>query len=321
MKNIRSTDSALNRSVSELIHNRYTGVESSKEISVSRLVEPQRRFSLLDGMYVERGTKKDWDRLAGFHYKAANLPLGPKYYRCVTADGDLVGITVLSSVSLLLGPRHDVFPKLKCGNDTRMTNTRRAKYLNTNFTRAARIVTDTLYRGVGASYRMVNLACRMEGMRFIEIQSSMSKFNPFDVKAGFKHAHLKSANAYVQGIRFLRGYFLAHPADHQEIMKEFYSFPPSVQKGVLADMRLFYFRWSTKEKTGKNYFTGAGHRKVQEMMPENMLREIQQLTFATPVYGIYENPDLGNELPERLPLGAFDRQGVNEPLIVLESDG
>lgn len=270
------------------------------------------RFSLMDGMRVERGTKQDWDELHDLHYKAENLPAGPRFWRCVTADGTLVGIVVFSTVSLLLAPRHQVFPKLKPGNDSHFTNVHRATFLNANFRRAARIVTDTMYRGIGVAYRMVNLAMRMEGRRFIEIQSSMSKFNPFDVKAGFKHAHLKPAAAYVQGLKFMRSQFKSHPADHQAVMNELNSFSEEHRDRVMLAMQEFYYRHSAREKTGGNLNVGTG--KVALMTPEHLLRELQQLVFASPVYGIWTNPDLGKEMPSSLPISAFDLQLPNEPL-------
>lgn len=266
----------------------------------------------MDGMRVERGTKADWDALHDLHYKAESLPAGPHFWRCVTADGDLVGIVVLSSVSLLLAPRHQVFPKLKPGQDSHFTNVHRATFLNKNFRRAARIVTDTMYRGVGVSYRMVNLAMRMEGFKFVEIQSSMSKFNPFDVKSGFKHAHLKSAAAYEKGLKFMRSHFAAHPADHQAVMDELNAMAPGLREKTLEEMRFFYYRHSAREKTGSNLNAGTG--RVDSMESAHLLRELQQLVFASPVYGIWTNPDLGRELPEKLPLSAFDLQKPNEPL-------
>lgn len=282
------------------------------EIVVERNPAAKPRFSLLDGMRVEPGTKADWDQLHDLHYKAESLPAGPRYWRCVTADGDLVGIVVFSTVSLLLAPRHQVFPKLKPGNDTHFTNVHRAKFLNDNFRRAARIVTDTMYRGIGVAYRMVNLAMRMEQKRFIEIQSSMSKFNPFDVKAGFKHAHLKPAAAYEQGLKFMRGLFDAHPADHQAVMSELNGFNDTHRKRTIKAMQEFYYRHSAREKTGSNLNVGTG--KVESMEPGHLLRELQQLVFASPVYGIWTNPDLGRPVPHTLPLRAFDLQGPNEPL-------
>jgi ABC-type ATPase with predicted acetyltransferase domain len=286
--------------------------QEEEGVFIERRPDAKPRFSLMDGMIIERGSKADWDELHDLHYKAESLPAGPRYWRCVTATGDLVGIVVLSSVSLLLAPRHKVFPKLKPGKDSHFTNVHRATFLNKNFRRAARIVTDTMYRGVGVSYRMVNLAMRMEGFKFIEIQSSMSKFNPFDVKAGFVHAHLKSAAAYDKGLIFMRGHFAAHPADHQSIMDELNAMTPTLKEKTLVAMRQFYYRHSSREKTGSNLNAGTG--RVDSMEPAHLLRELQQLVFASPVYGIWENPDLGREIPNRLPLSAFDLQKPNEPL-------
>lgn len=285
---------------------------NTDEILIERDDAARPRFSLMDDMRVERGTKADWDALHDLHYKAENLPAGPRFWRCITADGDLVGIVVFSTVSLLLAPRHQVFPKLKPGNDSNFTNVHRATFLNKNFKRAARIVTDTMYRGIGVAYRMVNLAMRMEGMRFIEIQSSMSKFNPFDIKAGFKHAHLKPAAAYVKGLKFMRSQFSAHPADHQAIMDELKSFTPEHRLRVMTAMQQFYYRHSAREKTGGNL--NVGNSKVGLMEPAHLLRELQQLVFASPVYGIWTNPDLGREIPQSLPITAFDLQGPNESL-------
>lgn len=282
------------------------------EIIIQRNENPEPYFSLLDDMWIERGTKEDWDELHALHYKAEGMPPGSRYWKVTTGNDYLVGIVMTSSVALLSAPRHRIFPKLKPGNDTKLTNRHRAAWLNKNMRRAARIVTDTMYRGVGVSYRMVNLANRLEGFRFIEIQSSMSKFNPFDLKAGFRHASLNPAAAYERGILFFRRYLESHPADHEAVMNELNNMSPTHRETVLRAMREFYYRHSAKEKTGSNL--NVGTRKVEAMKPGDLLRELQQLVFATPVYGIYENPDFGRELPDRLPLKAFDLQTPDQPL-------
>ena len=283
-----------------------------EDLIIERTPDAKPRFALMDSMRVERGLKADWDKLHDLHYKAETLPAGARFWRCVTGEGDLVGVVVLSSVSLLLAPRHEVFPKLKPGKDSHFTNVHRATYLNKHFRRAARIVTDTLYRGVGVSYRMVNLAMRMEGFTFVEIQSSMSKFNPFDAKAGFAHAHLKEAAAYEKGLKFMRSLFEAHPADHQAVMDELNAMSPVLREKALGQMRQFYYRHSAREKTGSNL--NAGTSRVDSMEPGLLLKELQQLVFASPVYGIWKNPDIGRQLPASLPITAFDLQKPTEPL-------
>lgn len=287
-------------------------IRDDDQVFMERSSDPKPLFSLLDDMWIEKGSREDWAELHGLHYKAEGMPPGARYWRCVTGDGYLVGIVMTSSVSLLLAPRHRVFPKLKPGNDSHTTNVHRAKWLNKNMRRAARIVTDTMYRGVGVSYRMVNLAARMEGFRFMEIQSSMSKFSPFDQKAGFVHAHIAPAAAYERGVAFFRRYLSSHPADHENVLQEITALPDKVRESVIQAMREFYYKHSAKEKTGSNL--NAGTRKVDLMTTDQLLRELQQLIFATPVYGVFTNPDYTTQLPDRLPLRAFDLQAPNEPL-------
>jgi ABC-type ATPase with predicted acetyltransferase domain len=284
------------------------------DLSVQYVTNAKGTLSLMDDMWVERGSLADWNVLEALHYKATNLPAGARYWRCVTSDGDLVGVVCTSSVALLLGSRHELLPKLKpSGGDNNITNVLRGKWLNANMRRDARIVTDTLYRGVGISYRMVNLANRLEGFRYIEIQSSMSKFNPFDVKAGFKHARLRHSNAYHQGVKLFRAWFDSHPADQQSVLAEWEAMPETVKPKILSDFQEFYFRHSAKVKTGANMKAKIDDA-VRGMGFYALLKELQQLVFASPVYGLWLNPDLGVKLPDRLPLSAFDLQKTNEPL-------
>lgn len=106
-----------------------------------------RLFSLLEHMVVEVGSKEDWDKLHHLHYKAENLPPAPRFWRCrLTTTNDIVAVVVTSSVALLLGPRHDMLPKLKPGADTTLTNKHRPAWLNANMRRIGRIVTSTMYQ-------------------------------------------------------------------------------------------------------------------------------------------------------------------------------
>lgn len=283
-------------------------------VKVERHQPPESaNFSLLDEMIVERGTREDWDALHHLHYKAENLPPAPHFYRCrLRTNNELIAVCVTSSVSLLLGPRHDLLPKLKPGNDTTLTNKHRPAWLNKNMRRIGRIVTSTLYRGTGVSYRMMNLVARMEGVRYMEIVSSMAKYNPFDLKAGFKRAPLRRAAAYEVGVKFLRELFDGHPADQQAIIEEFEAQPPAIQRMLHAKMVEFYYRHSSKEKTGQNL--GKTADDLKDMPHRDLIREIQQLIFAHTVYALFENPDHGKPVPSQLPLSAFDRQAPNEQL-------
>ena len=285
------------------------------DIQITRIEESGRwLFSLLDDMVVERGTKEDWEKLHHLHYKAESLPPAPHFYRCRrVSNNELVAVCVLSTVALLLGPRHDVLPQLKPGGDTTLTNKHRPRWLNDNMRRVGRIVTSTMYRGTGVSYRFMNLVCRMSGMRYIEIVSSMAKYNPFDQKAGFRRAPLRRAAAYESGVKFLRSQFDSHPADQVALLREYSAQPESVQKMIHHSCAEFYYKHSSKEKTGSNLGRTLDD-VLADMSMRELMRELNQLVFGYTVYAIYQNPDHKRELPKSIPLLAFDNQPTDKPL-------
>lgn len=268
--------------------------------------------ALIDDMILDRGTVDDWKALSDLHYKSVSLPAASRFWKVTINEDELVGVIVTNAVGLLLSPRHELFPKLKPSYESTFTNSARARYLNKYFRRGSRVVVDTLFRGVGVSYRFLNLVMRIESMRYMEFQSSMSKYNPFDVKAGLKQVNLQKPAAYDQGIKWFRGYFDSHPVDAPAIMKEWRAMPPEQGKAVRLAMEKFYYKNSAREKTGKNYFLGTS--RVEAMEDAAMLHELQGLVFSTPVYSIYSNPDWGKELPECLPLRAYDWQPTDKPI-------
>lgn len=273
---------------------------------------PRPRFPLLAEMVVERGSKADWNLLHDLHYKAENLPSAPRFWK-LTLHGETIGVLVTASPKGLLKERHVAFPILKPGGgDTYVTNKQRYVWLNANVRVISRFVLDTMYRGVGAGYRFQNLASRLEGFRFMEIQSSMSKFNFFAQRAGFRFVRPMNSNHYAQGLKFFRSHFAASPQDFEVIVAEIDGLEQGARNRILAETRLFYLRHSALENTGNN--RARGQARVEAMPVNTLIKSLQQLILASPMYGVWEDPDLGRTLPARLPLIAFDNQGVREPL-------
>lgn len=271
---------------------------------------PRPRFALADEMIVERGTKADWDLLHDLHYKAEKLPLGPRFWRLALA-GETIGVLVTGTPKGLLRERHIVFPKLKPGGgETRFTNTARYNFINANFRVISRFVIDTMYRGIGAGYRMMNLVSRMEGNTFMEIQSSMSKFNYFGQKAGFRFVQPMNANKFEAGLKFFRTHFDANPQDFEAIVAEIER--STRRDALIAVCKEFYLKNSALENTGAARERGA--ERVAAMTTRDVVKAIQQVALASPLYGVWQCPDKKGAVPDRLPLAAFDWQGVNERL-------
>jgi ABC-type ATPase with predicted acetyltransferase domain len=261
-------------------------------------------------MFVERGTKADWDLLHDLHYKAEKLPLGPRFWR-LDLRGETIGVIVTGSPKGMLRERHIVFPKLKPGGgETKLTNTNRYNYINANFRVISRFVIDTMYRGIGAGYRMMNLVSRMEGNTFMEIQSSMSKFNVFGQKAGFQFVKPMNANKFEAGMKFFRSHFEATPQDFEAIVSEIEK-SPNPEK-LIAACREFYQRNSALENTGAA--RDRADARVAAMTPRELIKGIQQISLASPMYGIWKCPDVKGSVPDRMPLTAFDAQKPTEKL-------
>lgn len=274
------------------------------------------RLELVDRMTVQRGTIEDWRTLEALHYKqSGSLPAGSHHFTLKLED-ELIGVLVMASPKLLLKERHVVLPRLKpTGQDTKLTNQFRMKWINANMAVVARVVVDTMYRGAGLAQRFTNIASRMEGKRFIEIQSSMSKYNLFAHKAGFQFVKPMRSNKYDVGIKFFRSTFASDPADLEAILEEWMAKPEAEREAVQAATKDFYYKHSALEKTGKS-LGGVGEARVAKMSMRDCLHALQQMVLASPLYGIYTNPDAGRALPASIPLTAFDRQPTNKPLVL-----
>ena len=277
---------------------------------------PAPQLSLIDDMYVERGDLADWRLLQGLHYKQAhNLPAGAHEWRLVLR-GETIGVLMFASPKLLLKERHVLFPNIKPGKDTRETNRYRMQWLNANMQVVSRVVVDTMFRGVGLAYRFTNLCCRLEGKKYLEIQSSMSKYNMFAHKAGFRFVKPMRSNKYEAGMKFFRSVFDSDPNDLEALIGELLSQPEPIAKMMEEECRQFYLRNSAMENTGKSLH-GEGAKRVARMSLREVLTNLQQMTLASPLYGCYTNPDFGRtDLPARIPLSAFDRQATDKPLIL-----
>lgn len=296
----------------------------NQDILIERREVPKNHMlSLLPHIYVERGDINDWNLLHELHYKAESLGIGPRIYRCVLeADGrrQVIGVGVMTVPKMLLSGRNEVFQHLKPntgGMDSRLINRHRAYWINDHACTNSRLVLDTMYRGAGIAYRMQNIMMRMTGCQVIEFQSSMSKFNPFAAKAGIRFTKPKRSANYEKGLTFFRRWFESNPSDFMGVMAEINDMPPAVRAKCEREMRDFYYACSALEKTGNARFRGEDRRENMEI--GYLLKSLQQLVLASPLYGVYINPDASPEkgksvLPARVPIVAFDNQPTDQPL-------
>lgn len=288
----------------------------STDALVKRLDVPNpHKLSLLSKIYVEKGTVDDWNELHALHYKAEVLGIWPRFYRCMLGD-QLIGVGVMTVPRMTLAGRNELFTYLKPnvgGRDTRLINRHRAIWINAHSCTNSRLVLDTMYRGVGIAYRMQNMMMRMTTYDFVEFQSSMSRFNPFAQKAGVVFTPPKRTANYEAGLKWFRRWFSSIPADFVGVYEELQNMNEHERNKCVEEMRTFYYKHSSMEKSGDNRL--RGRTRVDALPVAKLLKNTQQLVFAFPLYGVYLNPDRGRtDLPSRLPISAFDHHRVDEPL-------
>lgn len=275
-----------------------------------------KHLDFMKDMVVSKGTIEDWHELKSLHYKTDGKPFAPCYYKC-TLHGRLVGVVVMAYPKLLLAPRHRMFPKLKPTTNTTIANQYWGKYVNASFAVVSRCVVDTLYRGLGVSYRLINIASRMHNKPIIEIQSSMSKYNPFAMKAGFEFIRPERPKTYESALRVYQRHFRSDAGDTESIVIELFAMTESRRRRALSDLVTNYHKNSSLAKAGRNRGT-----TIQDILDTlcteeaivKLLKEIHNLSFTTPLYGAYRNPDFDRELPSEICLLTFDNQETRSEL-------
>lgn len=291
-------------------------IQDNQDALIERLEVPAKpRLSLLDKIYVEKGDMNDWNELHALHYKAEVLGIWPRIWRCKLGD-QLIGVGVMTVPRMTLAGRNELFKYLKPnadGRDTRIINRHRALWINRHSCTNSRLVLDTMYRGVGIAYRMQNIMMRMTGYDFVEFQSSMSRFNPFAQKAGIIFTSPKRTTNYEAGLKWFRRWFSSIPADFVGVYEELQAMNEFERAKCIEEMRTFYYKHSSMEKSGDNRL--RGRTRVDALPVAKLLKNTQQLVFAFPLYGVYLNPDKGRtDLPPRIPISAYDYHKFDEPL-------
>lgn len=292
---------------------------------VTRTPVKPHTLSILKDMWVERGNLDDWKALQELHYKSSQLGIGPRYMRCVLDRGfakpELIGVMVFTVPKPLDSGRNEVFNWLRPnqkGVDNRLINQQRMAWINKNLILSSRTVLDTMYRGAGLAYRFKNIGYRMMGFRFVESRSSMSRFNPFSIKAGMRFVAPRPARALEHGLRFFQRNFKSPGYDYALVKAELQAMPTHLYERTLEEMRQFYYDHSSMEKSGENRLNGRS--RIDAMELGYLIKQIQQLVFGSSAYAIWTNPDYDTKtmsmrkLPERLPVLAFDLQKPTERL-------
>jgi ABC-type transport system involved in cytochrome c biogenesis ATPase subunit/GNAT superfamily N-acetyltransferase len=131
------------------------------------------KCSLLKEMQVQEGSRKDWQELAGFHYRSHRLGAVRKIF-CLKRGEEVCGVIVYCYPPPSRFGRRMVAPKMDM------------KMLNKKFSIISRVVIHPKYRTIGLGEKLVRETLRLAGTECVEMSAVMAKYNPFAEKAGMR---------------------------------------------------------------------------------------------------------------------------------------
>lgn len=157
------------------VHKRF-----GREVSVRYLTQrgPEAQLdagcSVLKEIRVRQGTREDYLKLSGFHYRSSRLP-PPRKIFCAVRDGDVVGVIVYS------------YPPPTCFGRKRVGLGKASmRELNERLSNISRVVVHPKYRSIGLGQKLVRETLTSCGTPLVETIAVMAKYNPFFERAGMK---------------------------------------------------------------------------------------------------------------------------------------
>jgi len=152
------------------------GIGTDAEVTYNTDVKP-RECSITKDIRILPGTLGDYKRLAQFHYLAGK-PAAVRHIFKAEHRGEAVGVMVYTYASLNSAPRNRAFPEY------RVMGKERAKRVNAEIVRIARVILHPKYRSIGLGYRLVRETMESLPYRIVETYAVMARYNPFFEKAG-----------------------------------------------------------------------------------------------------------------------------------------
>jgi GNAT superfamily N-acetyltransferase len=123
-------------------------------------------------MHVEEGSIKDWNVLAGFHYRSHRVPAPRKIFCLKRGWDELCGVIVYSYPASTSFGRRLMMPQMSM------------KEMNQKLSSISRVVVHPKYRTVGLGSKLIRDTLSLAGTENVEMSAVMAKYNPFAEKAG-----------------------------------------------------------------------------------------------------------------------------------------
>jgi len=151
------------------VHKRF-----GKEVGVKYYDnEPAKECSLVGEMRLEPGSRRDWVRLAGFHYRSHRVGAVRRVF-CLWRGFELCGVIVYCYPAPRCFGRRKVLPGMRIGE------------LNEVLSVVMRVVVHPKYRSIGLGVKLVRETLALAGTPYVEMIAVMPRYNPFAERAGMR---------------------------------------------------------------------------------------------------------------------------------------
>jgi ABC-type transport system involved in cytochrome c biogenesis ATPase subunit/GNAT superfamily N-acetyltransferase len=152
---------------------------------------PARQCTLLHEIKIEQGTRKDYEKLAEFHYRSHNLGAIRKIFKATRNNNELCGVIVYTYPAIATTGRKLILHNIPI------------RELNQKLSNIMRVVVHPKYRTIGLGQQLVRETLRQCGTPWIETTAVMARYNPFFEKAGMTRIHTTTPPKQAQAIQNL----------------------------------------------------------------------------------------------------------------------
>jgi len=224
------------------------------------------RCTVVEGVSIREGSRKDYERLSHLHYRDSGLPV-PRQIYAMEREGELLGVVVYSYPPLRASGRKEAVGYLPDIGE-----------LNAGWAIISRVIVHPKYRTIGLGSHLVRESLRMQGSEHVELIAVMARYNPFAERAGMRLVRVTEPHAsVVRALEGLRGLgfnpvLLASTRVNVDILDAMRLGRIRSLRKLLLDVNALYYK--RLSRSGRPYVKRAEFEAWLDVQPNRSLARV-----------------------------------------------